>query len=263
MIKESQYFLFNHIRSIDMSVVNVNTEGGLQEENFLAGKTINETFLKDRPEPIVDSIVYEPFEMPLNFYVDQNIREGFYKNRNLTQKKLREIAKWLTVTDYSPLSFSSNLDIVYYAIPLNAMDLVHNCSEDGYIRLTMKVLPFKYSTKISTPWINPSNKIGNILTFDNKGDITVPLSMEIQKIGDGNVTITNLSAYRTPFTIDDLKDREILKIDSVKELMESSLNGYECYEQSNESYVFLGEGQNRIKVEGSCLIRFNYRFKYY
>lgn len=102
MIKESQYFLFNHIRSIDMGVVNVNTDGGLQEENFLAGKTINETFLKDRPDPIVDSIVYEPFEMPLNFYVDQNIREGFYKNRNLTQKKLREIAKWLTVTDYSP-----------------------------------------------------------------------------------------------------------------------------------------------------------------
>lgn len=34
MIKESQYFLFNHIRSIDMGVVNVNTDGGLQEENF-------------------------------------------------------------------------------------------------------------------------------------------------------------------------------------------------------------------------------------
>ncbi|WP_345806673.1 phage tail domain-containing protein [Bacillus pumilus] len=263
MIRESQYFIFNHIRSTDMGVANVNTDGGLQEENFLAGKTVSETFIKGRTVPIVDSITYEPYEVSLNFYVDQNIKEGFYKNRNLTQKKLREIASWLSVTDYSPLAFSSNLDIIYYAMPVNPIDLVHNCSEDGYVRLTMKVLPFKFGVKVASPWIDPSKHQDNIIKLDNKGDLDIPLSMEIKKIGNGNIKITNLSSYRNPFSFDGLMDNEIVKIDSVKEILESSVSGYECYEQSNENFIVLGKGQNRIKVEGACLIRFNYRFKYF
>ncbi|MGY3839492.1 phage tail protein [Bacillus atrophaeus] len=251
MIRESQYFMFNDIPSYEIGAVNVNTEGGLLEETFIPNRTVNETYARLASEPYVDSVKREPYEIPLNFYIENHLDE----------KNIRRVARWLDVDDYKPLAFSSNLDIIYFALPVNATDLVHNCSNDGYVKLTMKVFPYKYGREITTHWHDVSSGTKNI-EIDNIGDLDTPLSLEFKKIGDGDITIENLTAYKEPLKFTAIKHQEIMKVNANKGLITSSVTGYECYDHVNEQYVILSRGKNRIKITGECHIRLIYRYKY-
>lgn len=251
MIRESQYFMFNDIPSYEIGAVNVNTDGGLMEETFIANRTVNETYTRSASEPYVDSVKREPYEIPLNFYIEDHLDE----------ENIRRVARWLNVDDYKPLSFSSNLDIIYFALPVNATDLVHNCSNDGYVKLTMKVFPYRYGRETTTHWYDISSGSNNI-KIKNIGDLDIPLSLEFKKIGDGDITVENLTAYKEPLKFTSIKHQEVINVDANKELITSSVTGYECYDQVNEQYVFLTRGINRVKITGECCIRFIYRYKY-
>lgn len=74
--------------------------------------------------------------------------------------------------------------------------------------------------------------------------------------------IENLSDYTAPFIFSNLKDREIVKVNGVKETIESSLYGNERYDDFNDNYIKLDYGKNRLKVTGKCKLRFTFRFKY-
>ncbi|MDQ4711899.1 phage tail family protein [Bacillus subtilis] len=251
MIRESQYFMFNNIPSYELGAVNVNTEGGLLEESFIANRTVNETYTRLSSEPYVDNVKLEPYEIPLNFYIENHLDE----------KNVRRVARWLNVDDYKPLSFSRNLDIIYFALPINATDLVHNCSNDGYVKLTMKVFPYKYGQETTTHWFDVTSGVKNI-EIENIGDVDIPLSLEFKKIGYGDITVENLTLYRTPLKFTGIKHHEVINVDSNKKLITSSITGYECYDQVNEEYVILTRGKNRIKINGECYIRLKYRYKY-
>lgn len=101
-----------------------------------------------------------------------------------------------------------------------------------------------------------------IIELQNKGDIAIYPTVEILKIGDGDVKIENLSDYTEPFIFSNLKDREIVKVNGVKEIIESSLYGNERYDDFNDNYIRLDYGKNRLKVTGKCKLRFAFRFKY-
>ncbi|CAF1853990.1 distal tail protein Dit [Bacillus subtilis] len=252
MIRQSQYFLFDNEKSIDYGVENVNTESGLVEESFLGSRSVNETYVKGRSEPYTEGVKREAKQFPLNFYVGENYDE----------KKIRAIKRWLDVDDYKPLAFSENLDIVYYAMPVDTSDLVHNAARHGYVRLTMKCnSPYAYSQNTSTHSFDISSGM-KIIELHNKGDVVIYPTVEILKIGDGDVKIENLSDYTEPFIFSNLKDREIVKVNGDKEIIESSLYGNERYDDFNDNYIRLDYGKNRLKVTGKCKLRLTFRFKY-
>ncbi|KRT93806.1 distal tail protein Dit [Bacillus glycinifermentans] len=252
MIRESRYFFFGDRKSTDMGIENVNTEGGLVEETFLATSSINETTIKGNDTPFYEGKKRDPKQFNLNFYIVD------YWN----DKRLADIKRWLDVDTYQPLSFSENLDIVYYAMPVDTNDLVHNASKEGYVRLTMRCdSPYAYSRSITTPLYDAS-KEDITIEINNKGECTIVPSFKIQKIGKGDVQIENLSNFSSPSKFVDLDDGEIIAVTGEKEIVDSSKYGDERYDNFNEEYLQLGYGMNRIRVTGRCKILFNYRFKY-
>ncbi|KKB72033.1 MULTISPECIES: distal tail protein Dit [Bacillus] len=252
MIRESRYFFFGDRKSTDMGIENVNTEGGLVEETFLATSSINETSIKGNDTPFYEGKKRDPKQFNLNFYIVD------YWN----DKRLADIKRWLDVDTYQPLSFSENLDIVYYAMPVDTNDLVHNASKEGYVRLTMRCdSPYAYSRSITTPLYDAS-KEDITIEINNKGECTIVPSFKIQKIGKGDVQIENLSNFSSPSKFIDLEDGEIIAVTGEKEIVDSSKYGDERYDNFNEEYLQLGYGMNRIRVTGRCKILFNYRFKY-
>ncbi|WP_270574363.1 distal tail protein Dit [Bacillus glycinifermentans] len=252
MIRESRYFFFGDRKSTDMGIENVNTEGGLVEETFLATSSINETTIKGNDTPFYEGKKRDPKQFNLNFYIVD------YWN----DKRLADIKRWLDVDTYQPLSFSENLDIVYYAMPVDTNDLVHNASKEGYVRLTMRCdSPYAYSRSITTPLYDAS-KEDITIEINNKGECTIVPSFKIQKIGKGDVQIENLSNFSSPSKFVDLDDGEIITVTGEKEIVDSSKYGDERYDNFNEEYLQLGYGMNRIRVTGRCKILFNYRFKY-
>ncbi|MCV3200031.1 phage tail domain-containing protein [Bacillus velezensis] len=252
MIRESLYFLFNNEKSSDYGVTNVNTDSGLVEEPFLGSRTVNETYVKGRPEPYTEGVKQEPKQFPLNFYLGDHFDE----------KNVRAIKRWLSVDDYKPFAFSQNLDIVYYAMPVDTADLVHNAARNGYVRLTMKCnSPYAYSRNAITHTFDISSGT-EIVELHNKGDVNIFPSLEILKIGDGDIKIENLSDFSEPFLFSNLKDKELLKINGEKEIIESNLYGNERYDDFNDQYLRLGFGRNRLKVTGNCKLRFSFRYKY-
>ncbi|ASB89410.1 hypothetical protein ACH95_17285 [Bacillus glycinifermentans] len=252
MIRESRYFFFGDRKSTDMGIENVNTEGGLVEETFLATSSINETTIKGNDTPFYEGKKRDPKQFNLNFYIVD------YWN----DKRLADIKRWLDVDTYQPLSFSENLDIVYYAMPVDTNDLVHNASKEGYVRLTMRCdSPYAYSRSITTPLYDAS-KEDITIEINNKGECTIVPSFKIQKIGKGDVQIENLSNFSSPSKFIDLEDGEVITVTGEKEIVDSSKYGDERYDNFNEEYLQLGYGMNRIRVTGRCKILFNYRFKY-
>ncbi|AMR10827.1 hypothetical protein CHCC14809_2178 [Bacillus licheniformis] len=252
MIRESLYFIFGNEKSTDMGVENVNTDGGLVEETFLATSSINETSIKGNDTPFYEGKKRDPKQFNLNFYIKD------YWN----QKRIANIKRWLDVDTYQPFSFSDNLDIVYYAMPVDANDLVHNASKEGYVRLTMRCdSPYAYSRTITTPWHDASKKDITV-EINNKGECTIIPSFKIQKIGKGDVKIENLSYFSSPSEFTDLEDGEMITVTGEKEIVESSIYGDERYDNFNDEYLLLGYGINRIRVTGRCRILFSYRFKY-
>ncbi|MEC5219916.1 distal tail protein Dit [Bacillus atrophaeus] len=252
MIRESLYFTFGQGKSSDFGVANVNTESGLVEESFLGSRSVNETYTKGRSEPYTEGVKREAKQFPLNFYIGDKYEE----------KRVRAIKRWLDVDDYQPLAFSENLDIVYYAMPVDTSDLVHNAARNGYVRLTMKCnSPYAYSRNTTTHTFNVSSG-AEVIELNNKGDVTIFPTIEILKIGDGDIKIENLSDYTEPFLFNDLKDNEILKIDGDKEIIDSNLFGNERYDDFNDNYLKLSYGKNRLKVTGKCKLRFSFRYKY-
>lgn len=235
-----------------MCIENVNTEGGLVEETFLATSSINETSIKGNDTPFYEGKKRDPKQFNLNFYI-----VDYWNNKRLT-----DIKRWLDVDTYKPLSFSENLDIVYYAMPVDTNDLVHNASKEGYVRLTMRCdSPYAYSRSITTPLYDAS-KEDITIEINNKGECTIVPSFKIQKIGKGDVQIENLSNFSSPSKFIDLEDSEVITVTGEKEIVDSSKYGDERYDNFNEEYLQLGYGMNRIRVTGRCKILFNYRFKY-
>jgi len=236
-------------------VISVNIGNELYEETFAANRTIKETKVKNNDTPFFESIDAEPLSFPLTLYV----------NKRFNENDLSNIKKWLLLDNYAPLSFEADLDKVYYAAFHDVSNLKHNGLGDGYITVQVRCdSPYSYSHMISSSYYDTTDPLTPVpIEIDNSGELPIMPIIHIQKIGNGSIEIENLSCYSTPFKIEDLQDGERITIDCANEIIETNLLGILRYDSSNEEYLKLTTGINRIKIAGDCIIRFEYEFKYF
>ncbi len=255
MIRESLYFSFAGRRSTEFGIYNVNTEGGLLSEQIVAPRTINEVSVRNNPKPYFIDTTKEPKKISLNFSLLEE---------KMTDELENEIIRWLDVDFYQPLFFSENIDRVFYAMPVEGMDFIHNCIRQGYITLTMRCdSPFGYSHDITTPWYefikgNPTYK--DTLEIENRGHHSFKPEIWIQKVGDGNITIHNLSNGLKKTKLANLKDGEEVYIDCEHKIIESSLPNIWRYDDFNDEYLEIVYGKNLLKIDGQAKIKFKYRY---
>lgn len=271
MIKESLYFTYAGRRSSDYGILNVNVSTGLFEETFLASSSIVETYVRGREKPYFVEKKREPLILNLTF--------AFNDSWN-NDDNFREIKRWLDIDYYQPLSFSENLDVVYYAIPVNESILSHNGNKQGYFTITFRCdSPYAYSPTTSTAWyrckdsmsgyflspyqfVEDDSVIGTIIDFPNTGDGDIFPELFIKKQSDGDLSIINLSYYNSEFKFTDLKTDEELYVHCENEIITTSLPNTWRYDNFNDNYLAIGRGKNRLQIVGDCEIMFRYCLKF-
>lgn len=274
MIRESLHFRFDGRDSHEFSLLNVSVGEGLYEEPLIGNRIINKKNVPGNPISYVTSVEREPMRFPLRFY----FKDGF--NDDLIQ----EIIKWLDVEYYAPLSFSSNFDRVYYAMPVDDMQLVHNGLKQGYVELTMECnSAYRFSPTRTTGWLDFTHEVEppppydpckcricrridyveaeHEFTLNNPGDLDVKPFIQIKKKWDGDIKIENLSVYNQIMILSNLKDGEVITIDCDKEYIETNLPNTYRYKDFNDVYLSIPYGKNKsIRVTGSCHIRVDYEY---
>lgn len=251
MIRESLYFSFGGRRSTEFPIVNVSLGSGLFEESLTTNKSIVETKATGNDTPYFIRTEREPKQFSLRF--------AFLEPWN--DQMIDEIVRWLDVDFYEPLFFEGNINRVFYAMPINTIDQVHNGLKEGYVNLTIRCMDaYSYSQNISTGVIEVTDE--KSVEINNYGHKEMKPEIWLTKIGDGDIKIENLSDGGEHLNISSLLDGEQIYIDCENEIVESSLPNIYRYDDFNEVYIELPYGTNLIKINGSCKIKFNFRYVY-
>lgn len=252
MIRESLYFEFAGVRSTRFNIMNVSVSNSLYNEPVMSNRTINEVSIRGREKPYFIDIEKSPLSFQLNFYFEEKWDD----------KQIHEVIKWLNVDYYQPLSFSENLDKVYYCMPVESTELIHNGLKQGYITLTMRCdSPYVYGRQSSTQWYECKNS-PITLEIMNMGHKTIYPTIYISKTENGNVEITNLSRANNVMKIVSLTKNEKIMINGENQIIETNLPSTYRYDNFNDFYLPLYVGNNRIQISGNCKVKFHYRFKF-
>jgi predicted phage tail component-like protein len=250
MIKESLYFSFAGRKSTEFGILNVSVQSGLYEETFMSSRSIRETTVRGNPKPYFTEIERQPKVFTLNFLFEDNFNEELINN----------VTRWLNVDYYEPLFFSENIDKVFYAMPVEDTNLIHNGLQQGYLTLTFRCdSPFSYGHESTTPWYDCSSGETTI-EFPNRGTNSISLVIEITKIEDGDLTIQNLSNYNNEFKLSNLKNGENLTIYNSEEEIITDIPNKDRYDDFNDNYLSLSYGNNVLQVTGKCKLRFIYQY---
>lgn len=249
MIRESLYFSFAGRKSTDFNIVNVSVSDGLFEEPLTSAKSINEVTVRGNPKPYFVETKREPKTFPLRFAFEETWDDDL----------INDIVRWLDVDFYEPLFFSENIDRVFYAMPVDGIQKIHNGLKQGYLTLNIRCdSPFSYGHEIVTQPYNVDNS--RVIEIDNLGHFPFKPDIWIQKIGDGNLIINNLSNGNDEFKFTGLKDQEEIYIDCENELIETNLPNTYRYDNFNDNYLSLNYGNNVLKITGDSIVKFRYKY---
>lgn len=162
------------------------------------------------------------------------------------------------------MRFQADLDKVFYVMLNDVSSLNHNGAGQGYISASFCCdSSFAYSHSIRTAIYDTTDPLTpEIIEINNYGSVDIMPHCFITKIGDGDISIENLSNYREPFKINNLVDGEKVQVEGMYETIETDLEAKHRYDDSNEEYLKLGIGNNRLKVMGDCIIQFEYEYKH-
>ena len=248
MYKSSLYFTFNGENSTDYGIINCSVESGLYEEQFLSSREIIITNVRDRDEPYFQTKKLSPRVLDVTLAFEDDI----------TSDKLRALGRLFNQDYYCPMIFSEDLDKIYYVMYQGNPSLFHT-GINGYV---------KFQLLCKSPYIYTSEYLSEIYTiidsgtieFTNSGDVDLYPEIEIVKVGNGDLSIVNLSSGAYEFKFTGLVDGEVLYIDNENEDLISSL-GISRFGNFNDNYLYLKWGVNQLSITGSCTIQFRNKFK--
>jgi predicted phage tail component-like protein len=248
MIRESLYFSFAGRKSTDFPIANVSLGSGLYEESLTSIKSIVETSTVNNDTPYFQRVKREPKSFQLRF--------AFFEPWN--EDMIDDIVRWLDVDYYEPLFFSENLDRIYYAMFVDDIKQIHNGLKQGYLNLNVRCnSSVSYSTNKSTNWIQD-----NFIEIDNLGHKSTLPKIWIEKIGDGDISISNISNNNEEFKFTKLLDKEIIYVDCENEIIKTNIENEWRYDNFNDNYLELVYGKNLLKVNGNAKLKFEYRYKF-
>lgn len=254
-IRDSLLFSYAGRRSDEMGLINVNLNNGLLEEAFLPERQILETKIRGRDEPYFNGISYSPLQFQLSF--------AFLDTWN--DDKIREVARWLSQEYYQPLFFTSNINRIFYCMPIESPSLIHNAVQSGYITLTFRCnSPYTYSPVYKRIFDFTSNTAsGSDVEIDNIGDLPCKPKIYVKVISGTTFKIVNLSNGGEKLEFTGLANNETVTIDCDREEIETDIPlTYRFGNMTSDSnFLKLPYGVNRLKVYGNVQIAFEYQFK--
>lgn len=253
MIRESEYFIFAGRKSAEFGIRNVAISTGLYEEPFMASRSIKEFTIRGQERPYFQEITRE----------SKSIQVSFYFDNGWDDELIREVARWLDVEFYQPITFSEDQEKVYFVLPTDSSSIIHNGLKQGYITLTFRCdSPYSYSHTKATPWYDLSKVNTSTIEIRNKGDKIILPEIDIIKIGSGDLSITNLSNKGEITSFTSLSSDEEIYVNGENQIIETNLPNTWRYDNFNDNYLSLVYGKNILEVNGKCKLKFKYKYKF-
>ncbi|WP_410767803.1 hypothetical protein [Fontibacillus sp. BL9] len=254
-IAESLHFVYDGIRSDHMGLMNVNMTSGMQEQILLPEQSLKEVTIRGRDTPYFIETERRPFTISLNFAFTDNFDE----------EKLKNVAGWLgNQPYYKPLYFSDNLEKWYYTLYTGEAKLLHNCLKQGIVQLQMRnISPYTYSPVYESDPLDYSNNpiSGSEWAIENKGNMRCKPVLVIRKIGDGEISIVNMSDRGRAFRLVNLLADEEITVRSEEEDIVSNIPLTLHYDDFFGDFPIFVEGINYFKIYGNCQLKWKYQFR--
>lgn len=252
-IREKVSFNYNGEWSDDYNVVNVNIGSGMYEEILLADRSIDEVVIKGNDKPLYKGIENTPieFDMVIAF------------TKKYTEYEMNNVINWLFQNTYKPLFFKGKENRIFYCMPTGSSTITHNGMNEGYLSIRMRCnSSYIYSPTILTKNYDFSITNGGTIELENDGYGFVYPEISIEKIGAGDITITNTTINGYAIKISNLSNEEKIYIDCEKEMIETNLIGVYRYNDVVGIYPYLQHGRNVLQINGNCKIQFRHKSKY-
>lgn len=99
------------------------------------------------------------------------------------------------------------------------------------------------------------------IVINNAGDLTIKPEIEITKIGDGDVTITNVTNGNQSFSFNNLSDNETVYVNCETEVILTDLSDTYRYSAFAGNFIELLCGENTLTVTGNATVIFRYQGK--
>lgn len=252
---ESLYFTYDGKTSTEMGVIQIsNVDGGLFDEQFLPSANIVEEKVPGNDVPLFIRKEREPITLPFSILFENE----------LTDDEARKIGRWINQDYYKPLIFNTHPHKIFYAQYVGNPRLLHNGCKQGYATLEMRCnSSCSYSPVYTKDFdLSTNPPLGTTIKIENKGDYDISPILYIEKIGDEDFSIVNMSDGGKEMKITGLTNGEKLTIDCETEEIDSDIPGALRYDSHNDVFLNLTEGVNHLKVYGKCVIKFKYEFKF-
>lgn len=254
-MREGLNFYYRGKYSLDMGLINVVVDSSsMLEEPFLAEREIQEIEVRGNDKPYFQGIKRSPLSFSLSFsFVD-----------TYDEQKIREVARWLSPDYYEPFYTDDNPNRIFYCMPVEESTLIHNGLKQGYVNLTMRCdSPYSYSPIHISPEYDFSNNTpgGTPFTFDNLGDVKLMPEIWITKIGNGDLSIVNLTDRNREFKFVNLLDNEVIYVHNEKQIITTDISMTYRYDNFNDNYLSFVYGTNNLVAYGNFKMVMRYQFK--
>ena len=251
-IKDKIYFIYDNVNSRDFGLMHIETGNGMFEEQLVADRTIIETSTRNG-KPLFNRIDEKPISFTMNLAFE----------RRFDEYTIDEIVDWLFQDYYKPLYFEGKEDRIYYCTPEGSSSIVHNGLMEGYVTITMRCDSSRvYSDEMTTTPISYDGITPEEIDIEKKKKKKTSVRISIDKIGDGDVLISNNG---NTFMVTGLKNGESIYIDSGREIIQTDIINTYRYDNivGDFDYLTLKKGTNNIIISGgACIIEFKYTYRY-
>ncbi|MDX5476484.1 MAG: phage tail family protein [Bacillaceae bacterium] len=255
MIKGSLHFTYDGIHSSEMKCQLGSLKGGLYEETFLASKAIIEEKIRGNDTPYHYGVERNVLEIPMSVYFPEE----------MTDEDVRRFCRWIDQDYYKELYFDSNPKRRFYAMFEGvSKHLSNGIKANSIVMFNMRTNnPYSYSPVYTSDIYDLSeNEEGTDITFINEGDVICKPILEFEKVGNGDISIVNMSDGGREFKMENLLHGERIKVDSHYETIETDAPGMYRYDNHNDVYLDFPRGHNYLKVYGKVKdMRFVYQFQ--
>ena len=261
IIRNSTNFILNGITNEELKIINCNIDTGMQQEPFIYPREILTTQIKGRDELYLQYKRKDVLKFNVNFAFENTF----------TMDDLRYLARILDSEYYIPLQFMDESDDttainkIYYIMLSDESIITHNCINQGYVTLSfISNSPYSYSSFMQSQLYDLSvNETYTDIRFDNLGDIECKPEIYIEKVGNGDLSIINMSNSGVEFKFTGLLDEEELEVSSEYEIINTSLVATYRYDNHNGNFlVMLPFSVNYLRVTGTAKFYFKYQYKY-
>lgn len=251
-IRDSIYFKYRGEYSKHYGILNVQIGGmatDMYNEPFLPNRELNEVMVRGRVKPYHQDIQKEPLEFSLSFAFDNRFSE----------RLIRRTARWLSPDYYQELIFSNNPSRIFYAMPVQQSEFIHNGLKQGYLNLTFRCNSAYSYGNVYVSHVYESDTNGKYINFKNNGDLNIYPEIVLEKVGSGDISIKNLSDGGKEMIFEDLEDEEVVYIDNEEEEIKTNIENKYRFDNHNDVFLKMLKGINKIKMQGEFKLKFRWQ----